>query len=248
MSTKKDKFKKLGNFNPKTGKTRLVNVSEFIDEYKDLKLGNGGSWCRASAMKWCKFVKVKANGKFSLNWEPIYEEALFIKHELVMYQLMTKVRFTSKCNTITLLQIFGLSDDTSSSRPISDHIRKIITKQSCVVCGSNSEIIPDHKNDLYNDLRVLSKKTQKLSDFQPLCNHCNLQKRQVAKVTRETGKRYGATNIAQLLSFGVDFITCDETFDVKDPYAMVGTYWYNPVEFMENLFPTMIRAFKSKTI
>lgn len=248
MSTKKDKFKEIGNFNSKTGKTRLVNVSELIGKYEDLKFGNGGDWCRTDAMKLYKFVKVKANGKVSLNWEPTYEEDLFIKHELVMYQLMTKVSFTSNRNTITLLQIFGLSDDTSSSRPISDHIRKIITKQSCVVCGSNSGIIPDHKNDLYNDPRVLSTKTQKLSDFQPLCNHCNLQKRQVAKVTRETGKRYGATNIAQLSSFGVDFITGDETFDVKDPDAMVGTYWYDPIEFMENLFPTMIRAFKIKTI
>lgn len=28
------------------GRSRWVNVSEFIEKYKELKLGNGGSWCR----------------------------------------------------------------------------------------------------------------------------------------------------------------------------------------------------------
>ena len=39
-------FKKLGKFCEKKGSTRLVCVDEFVNEYKRLVLGNGGSWCR----------------------------------------------------------------------------------------------------------------------------------------------------------------------------------------------------------
>lgn len=78
-------------------------------------------------------------------------------------------------------------------------------------------------------------KTQTFDDFQCLCNHCNLQKRQVSKKTVELGKRYSATNIPMLSIFGVDFTQGDETYDKDDINAMVGTYWYDPVAFMTYL-------------
>lgn len=31
------------------GISRWVSVDEFVGEYKELKLGNGGSWCRKSS-------------------------------------------------------------------------------------------------------------------------------------------------------------------------------------------------------
>ena len=117
-------------------------------------------------------------------------------------------------------------------RPIRDDIHKYHKSTGCVVCGSQSDLVTDHKNDLYNDPRVLDIKTQIKEDFQCLCNHCNLQKRQIAKKTMETGKRYGATNIPSLSIFGIDFIEGDETFDKNNKNAMVGTYWYDPVKFM----------------
>ena len=52
---------------------------------------------------------------------------------------------------------------------------------------------------------------------------------------RETGKRYGATNIPMLKVFGIDFIEGDETYDPKDINAMVGTFWYDPIEFMKKI-------------
>ena len=55
-------FKKLGNFVQETGKTRLVCVSEFVDEYSPLQLGNGGSWCRFDNIK-NKCFTIKGNGK-----------------------------------------------------------------------------------------------------------------------------------------------------------------------------------------
>jgi hypothetical protein len=119
------------------------------------------------------------------------------------------------------------------SRPIRNDIREALQNEPCVVCGSRSSIIIDHKNDLYNDLRVLDASTQTIDDFQPLCNHCNLQKRQVSVEMRRSGKRYPATNIPSVAVFGVDFILGDETYDPEDPNATVGSYWHDPVAFLE---------------
>ena len=133
----------------------------------------------------------------------------------------------------TELRTVGYSDSFlyGAQRPISKKVYAFFKGTPCVVCGSNSSLVVDHKNDLYNDPRVLSEETQTINDFQSLCNHCNLQKREVAKKTRETGLRYGATKIPSVAVFGIDFISGDETFDEIDTNAMVGTYWYDPVEF-----------------
>lgn len=120
-----------------------------------------------------------------------------------------------------------------SRRPIRDDVRKALQNRPCVVCGSRSDIVIDHKNDLYNDPRVLNAATQTIDDFQPLCNHCNLQKRQVSVEMRKTGKRYPATNIPSIAVFGVDFIFGDETYDPQDPNATMGSYWHDPVAFLE---------------
>ena len=138
---------------------------------------------------------------------------------------------------ITALRTNGFSDDFlyGASRPIRKDIHDYHKSRACVVCGSKSDLVTDHKNDLYNDPRVLDKDTQTIDDFQCLCNHCNLQKRQVSKKTLQQGKRIGATSIPSLAIFGVDFTEGDETFNPQDIYAMKGTYWYDPVEFMKQL-------------
>ena len=107
---------------------------------------------------------------------------------------------------------------------------------NCVVCGSNSDLVTDHKNDLYNDPRVLSTQTQTVDDFQCLCNHCNLVKREVSVTTRRTGQRYVATRIPSMNIFGIDFVAGDATFDPLNVDAMVGTFWYDPVEFKKQAF------------
>ena len=140
-----------------------------------------------------------------------------------------------KTGKIEKLRTNGYNQDliNNLSRPIRKDIEKYHKKFGCVVCGSHSDLITDHKNDLYNDSRVLNIKTQKIDDFQCLCNHCNLQKRQVAKKTIETKKRYSAKNIPSLKVFDIDFIEGNKEFDINDPNAMKGTYWYDPVAFMQ---------------
>lgn len=144
-------------------------------------------------------------------------------------------------NTTVALRTTGFNYDEINAlqRPIREDIRQKILLDGCIVCGSRSMLCVDHKNDLYNDPRVLNKKTQVLSDFQCLCNHCNLLKRQVSKDTKKTGKRYKATNIKTNSIFGIDFINGDETYDPSDINAMVGTYWYDPIAFMKHISTTL---------
>lgn len=144
---------------------------------------------------------------------------------------------------ITALRTVGFSENYlhGASRPIRDDIRKHHIQMGCVACGSKSNLVTDHKNDLYNDPRVLDRNTQTIDDFQCLCNACNLRKRSVARKTRETGKRIKATTIPTLAVFGIEFIDGDETYDPKDINAMKGTYWYDPVEFMKKVKESITR-------
>jgi hypothetical protein len=153
-------------------------------------------------------------------------------------------RPTSK---IIALRTNGINGNTmKQSRPIGKAIREHFKYASCANCGLESkgkekQFVIDHKNDLYNDPRVLSTKTQLITDFQKLCNHCNIIKREICKKTRETGKRIGATKIANVAVFGIDFIKGDETINFKDINAMVGTYWYDPIEFRKKALEKKIK-------
>ena len=134
-------------------------------------------------------------------------------------------------NKITHFKTVGYSDNILHNRPIRYDIRKFYKGKPCVLCGTKSSLVCDHKNDLYNDPRVLSTETQTKEDFQSLCNSCNLRKRAVSNWTKDNNTRFSATKIPQFKSFGIDFIYGDETFDINDPNAMKGTYYYDPVEF-----------------
>ena len=226
-------FKKLSKCDEKTCTSRIVNVNEFIGDYKSLEFGNGGDWCRTSLMKNknIKLVRIKQNGKVEYTWEPDKEEKKIIEEEIKKECKITKGL------RIQYIKLCGWQDkaiNRSIRKDISNHYTKSPDAR-CVSCGSNSDLECDHKNDLYNEPRVCNTKTQTLDDFQTLCRHCNQQKRQVSVKTKETNKRYGATNIPSLKPFGIDFISGDETFDPNDINAMKGTYWYDPIEFNKQL-------------
>lgn len=231
MPSKKELFLKLSKFDiNKPNEYKIVNTNQFIGEYKELVLGNGGSWCRRSSWKKYKCATYKTNRKVNFLWIPTDEERkeienIFSKYDIDIKQNSTKIQY---------IGIFGiLSTKENKNRPIRKDIKDYWAKIPCVVCGKNSELQCDHKNDLYNDERVLNIKTQKISDFQSLCIGCNQQKRQVCVQTKKTGKRYSARNIPMLCIFEIDFIEGDETFNVKDPNAMKGTFWYDPIEFIK---------------
>ena len=238
-----DLFKLLGEFNSITKSTRIVNVAEFVGDYSRLYQKNGGlarGWDR-----WYKVLKVKNNKAMIYSWEPSDEEVSLLTKEVNEYLELNSHIPKPKGGPTThhLLKLCG-EYKTNTNRPIRKDIKDFYLKQPCVVCGSTSALVCDHKNDLYNDTRVLSTKTQTLTDFQSLCTHCNLQKRQIAKETRRTGLRWGATNIPSLKKWGINFTQGGETYDPLDPHAMVGTYWYDPVQFHKDVLKI---AFKRTT-
>ena len=89
----------------------------------------------------------------------------------------------------------------------------------------------DHKNDLYNDPRVLNSNTQTKEDFQSLCNNCNLRKRAVALKRDKEKKRQPPTPDILSINMGINFTNGNEYYDPSDPNALVGTYWYDPIAF-----------------
>ena len=210
--------------------SRYVCVSEFIDKYSELKLGNGGSWCRLDGKfgKHYKVVTIKGNGKLNFSWD---EEDKKIIEEEIKEKIKNKELEINNGNMIKYTKICGMNN-MDYLRPISKKVRDHYKDKNCVVCGSYNNIVIDHKNDLYNDKRVLDIKTQTIDDFQPLCNHCNLQKRQVIKKVKETGKRYSALNIPMVAIFNIPFTEGDETFDIKDVNWGKGCFWYDPVDFI----------------
>jgi|LakMenE01Jun11ns_1017448.scaffolds.fasta_scaffold9951034_6 hypothetical protein len=126
------------------------------------------------------------------------------------------------------------------NRTINKKIYKEIIKNNCIICGSNTDIICDHKNDLYNDIRVLNTKTQIYNDFQPLCNHCNLQKRQIAKIEEQNNKIYSAKNIKRYLEYNFEFPWEKKYYDKKDINCKKDTYWYDPVEFERKIYKYLL--------
>lgn len=112
-------------------------------------------------------------------------------------------------NKVVYLRTNGFNDDElkRKSRPIASWIKKICYTRCCASCGKKSDLVVDHKNDLYNDPRVLDIKTQRLDDFQTLCRRCNLIKRQVCIDTIKQNKRQGAGEFNN----SIDFIEGDET-------------------------------------
>jgi len=151
------------------GVSRWVSVSEFIGKYKQLQLGNGGSWCRASsslAKKYnVEFDKRQTRGNsidaIRLNG--------YNKSRSFNQGIRADIRAYYKDKNCVMLGINGNSE--------------------------NTKIEIDHKDGRKNDWRVSDPATQQLEDFQPLCKAANDVKRQICKRCKESNKRWNAKNI-----------------------------------------------------
>ena len=84
---------------------------------------------------------------------------------------------------------------------------------------------------------VLSKTTKTIDDFQPLCNHCNLQKRQIQKNETEQQKLYSAReNLPAFKIYDFVFPWEKKMYDRNDKNCKKDTYWYDPVEFQNKIY------------
>lgn len=153
----------------KNGVSRWVWVSEFVGEFSDLALGNGGSWCRASsslAKKYkVEFDKSRTNGNSidAIRLNGFNQKAHFSQ------AIRQDIKDFYKQQKCVMLGVCGKSE--------------------------NTKIEIDHKDGRKNDERISNLSTQKLDDFQPLCKAANDIKRQICKVCKDTNKRWDAKNI-----------------------------------------------------
>lgn len=205
--------------------TKILSTNEIKDKYMELYWGGNGVGDR-----W-------ANKKF--NYSVIYSKkqpSLYSENDDDTIPIDILNQFLETNKGVGIIGIFVHSRRTNiQQRPISRNIHENITGLSCVVCGTLNTIC-DHKNDLYNDIRVLSLETQLISDFQPLCNHCNLQKRQICKMEKQTEKLYSAKNIQRYKVYPFEFPWEKKVFDKNDINCKNGTYWFDPVEFDKNIY------------
>ena len=207
---------------------KLTNNFTSIITINDIKLNSDIYWGgNGVGNRWCNkkfnYAVIYANKKVKY-----YSENL---NDKIPDELLNNYNLNQK----GIIGIYVFSYRTTNiKRNINKFIYKEIIKNNCVICGSYNEIICDHKNDLYNDLRVLDCKTQILDDFQPLCNHCNLQKRQIAIIEEKTNKIYSAKNIKRL-DIGIEYPWEKKNYDKSDITCKIDTYWYDPIEFEKKI-------------
>lgn len=160
----------LSNFDIKSGISRIVNINEFINEYNILKFGNGGSQCRKSSNKKLKIATCKKNGEINYLWNNINDT----DKNIIKNEFYSKCKIYNSGNNIQYIGIFGYINNNNINHRIKKEILNFYKTKPCCVCNIKSNVICDHKNDLYNDPRVLNINTQTINDFQSLCISCNL--------------------------------------------------------------------------
>lgn len=123
------------------------------------------------------------------------------------------------------VKLDGLNiDSVKRNRGIRDDIRKKLSKESCAILDTHSQIEIDHKNGRYNSLSNIDLNTQRENDFQALSKAANDAKRRHCAECIRTGKRYNAKR----LGYKEGFIVGDE----NSP-TCPGCYWYDPKRFNE---------------
>ncbi len=102
-------------------------------------------------------------------------------------------------------------------------VRAHHSTKSCVHCGTGSNIQIDHK-----DGRKVHGATQNTNDFQPLCQHCNLVKRQACAECKQSNRRFDAKS----LGYSKSWLSGTRSYGTA---GCIGCYWHDPLEFKQSL-------------
>lgn len=145
--TKTELFIKLSNPN-NDGVSRWVRVSEFVGEYKVLKLGNGGSWCRASSTLAKKYIVEFDKSLTSGNSIDAVRLNGFNTNKTFNQAIRSDIKDFYSQQKCVMLGISGNSE--------------------------NTKVEVDHKDGRKDDERVADAKNQTMDDFQPLCKAADM--------------------------------------------------------------------------
>ena len=200
---------------------------DVIKNYPELSWGKNGLGDRWLCKKY-NYSVIYNGGK--------YKTYSSNENEIIPSNEISRIILISKCYR-GIIGIFVHSKRLNYlKRQINKHIMNIIKKKACVICGTSTDIICDHKNDLYNDDRLENINEQMLCDFQPLCLHCNLRKRQVCKIEKDSKKLFSAKNIPQYEIYDFEFPWEKKAYVIDDIDCKKDTYWHDPIEFNNKIF------------
>ena len=180
--TKADLFLELAKPDEE-GKSRWVNVTEFVGKYAKLQLGNGCDFGRKSSTLAKKYVVeldktiTSGNGIDAIRLNGFNTEASFNQN------IRQDIKDFYKNKNCVMLGINGQSE--------------------------NTKVEVDHKDGRKECQRVSTPALQKMEDFQPLCKAANDAKRQICIRCKQTNKRWSAKNIK---GNPYDFYNGDESF------------------------------------
>jgi hypothetical protein len=166
--TKMQLFLELANPN-ENGISDWIPVSTFVDQYKELQLGNGGSWLRKSSSLAKKYVVERDISRTQGNSIDAIRLNGFNTEKSFNQNIRKDIRDFYRCENCVMLGVNGTSE--------------------------NTKIEIDHKDGRKNDETVSNLETQELKHFQPLCKAANDAKRQICKQCKNTDKRWDAKNI-----------------------------------------------------
>ena len=166
--SKKKLFLALAKPN-ESGISRWVSVSEFVGKFESLKLGNGGSWCRASSNLAKEYIVEFDKSQSSGNSIDAVRLNGFNTKTHFNQNIRADIKDFYKDKKCVMLGISSTSE--------------------------NTKIEIDHKDGRKNNERVADLNSQKLDDFQPLCKAANDAKRQICKKCKESDIRWSAKNI-----------------------------------------------------
>jgi len=121
---------------------------------------------------------------------------------------------------------FASYHQTHRASAIPVEVRKwLTTGKPCVMCGTTSRVVADHKDGNKQPLPAPG-----ADDFQVLCQHCNTVKREICKKCVSTGFRFDAKTIG----YTVSWTEGAERFQPRYPRCR-GCYWYSPLAFRRGL-------------
>ncbi len=204
------------------GFTKVITIQEIIAD-KDITWNEGNGNCRKGNPPW------DYGGK---------------------YKWRIERKNNKSRGKVISIQAIGINKNKEESHPIDKLIRKKFNEinKFCLNCGTHRNLVIDHKNDLYNEKRVLNIKTQRSEDFQRLCDKCNNDlKHSVHEKEIKSGKLHKARDIGKFIKDKFEYPWEISLRDYKDKddkgeklwikeerhCCKYYTYWYD-IETFEN--------------
>lgn len=157
--TKTELFLELAKPNEK-GISRWLKTSEFVGLYKDLQLGNGGSWCRASSSLAKKYIVEFDKSLTSGNSIDAVRLNGFNVNKTFSQNIRSEIKDYYKNKNCVMLGIQGISE--------------------------NTKIEIDHKDGRKNDWRVSD---IKLKNWKIFSHFVRLQMMQNVKFVKNAKKQ-----------------------------------------------------------